>query len=177
MASGVHERGKYAISFLYPDTCLKTMSCCHQVDNSVKLIWFACGNSLSRVYFDLTEDEDVKGGFGRLLTSSAMKVKKEVLCGPCGPISFLGYPDTFLKAKFATCHGISVLITLANYLWADYKLVFHGGSIWLVLRYSLFLNVHPVFFSLLIQLHQLQYEFATWKVPVVDIDWHIPKLL
>lgn len=45
---------------------------------------------------------------------------KEVLCvDRVDLFSFLGYPDTFLKAKFATCHDISVLITLANYLWAD----------------------------------------------------------
>lgn len=117
---------------------------CHvviKVDNSVKLIWFAwCGNSVSRVYFDLTEDEDVKTEFGRL---SAMKVKK--LCVCVDLFSFLGYPDTLLKAKFTTCRDIFVLITLANYPWAELRVVYHGGSIWLVLGYWLFLNVQPVF--------------------------------
>lgn len=77
MASGVHERGKYVISFLYPDTCLKTMSWCHQS-------WQFCQIDLVCMMQKLTipgifwfdRRWRCQRGFGRLLTSSAMKVKK-----------------------------------------------------------------------------------------------------
>lgn len=87
-----------------------------------------------------------KGGLGDSWLHQQWR-QRSFVCGPCGHIFISWIPGHHSQSEVRNMPWHFCVDHACELPLGRLKSVYHGGSIWLVLGYSLFLNVHTGFFS------------------------------